>query len=65
MSRTQKHPPKPDHFTRRHTVAAQQARARRDVATLRRLRVDVYLPDWLWDDFLRKAGEEKPNPVKP
>jgi hypothetical protein len=32
MSRTQKHPPKPDRFTKKHRTGAHQARTKRESA---------------------------------
>lgn len=60
MSRTRKHPPKPDRFTKKHRTGAHQARIKRVVATIRELRLEREMPDWLWQSFLRKAGETLP-----
>jgi hypothetical protein len=57
MSRTKKHPPKPDRFTRRDRTAANQARAKRVVATIRHLHLEGMLPVWMWDRFQRSAAE--------
>lgn len=58
MSRTVKHPPKPDRFTKRHRTAAHQARSRRVLATLRFLSLEQTLPEYMLTHIKRNAGEQ-------
>lgn len=57
MSRTEKHPPKPDRFTKKHRIAAHQARAKRVLATLRFLHIEQEMPDYILAGIKRRAGE--------
>ena len=58
MSRTTKHPPKPDRFTKKHRTGGHQARSKRVLATLRFLRMEHTLPDYIINGIKRRAGEE-------
>lgn len=44
MSRTVKHPPKPDRFTRRYRIGARQARAKKEKAMRRTEAVEIAEP---------------------
>lgn len=57
MSRTKKHPPKPDRFTKKHRTGAHQARSKRALATLRFLRLEGAMPDYIMNGIKQRAGE--------
>lgn len=58
MSRTKKHPPKPDRFTKKHRTGGHQARSKRVLATLRFLRLEHAMPDYILNGIKRRAGED-------
>lgn len=58
MSRTTKHPPKPDRFTKKHRTGGHQARSKRVLATLRYLRIEHLMPDYILTGIKRRAGED-------
>ena len=57
MSRSIKHPPKPDRFTKKHRTGGHQARAKRVIATLRHLNLERDMPDYILRHIKRRAGE--------
>jgi hypothetical protein len=58
MSRTTKHPPKPDRFTKKHRTGGHQARSKRVLATLRYLRLEPLMPEYILTGIKRRAGED-------
>lgn len=65
MSRTTKHPPKPDRFTKKHRTGGHQARSKRVLATLRYLRIEHLMPDYILTGIKRRAGEDCASSLRP
>lgn len=60
MSRTAKHPPKCDRFTKKHRVGAHQARAKRVLAAMRDARVECMMHPFVLNFIRHRAGEDAP-----